>query len=378
MTIPQLIPTTLKESKHLISQIFDDPSLFASQKYSSLCEKWLSDNLFNRRPVFLTTSGTRALELIAASMNLEKDDEIIFPSYTFVGTANPFVLFGVKPVFVDVFNDSLSLNINLLEQAITPKTKAVLVVHYNGIGQNIEKLLKIVKARNLILIEDNAQGFKCKYKSKYLGTFGDFSILSFNYTKNIQCGEGGALIVNNDKYLEKVQNIYHLGTNRLDFLNKKVSNYEWVSKGSKFYPSQLESAMLLPQLINCKKILSDRLRAWKLYYTLLSKNKVILEKVDLPVHFADCEHTAHIFYIRTKKLLDKAGLISYLKKRGISAYSHYTPLHLSKYGKKHGVCVAGHVSEKINNSLIRLPLYSKITANEINMVVDSIEAYFSL
>tara|TARA_Y100000385_G_scaffold66934_1_gene66712 strand:+ start:26415 stop:27551 length:1137 start_codon:yes stop_codon:yes gene_type:complete len=377
MTIPQLIPTTLKESKHLISQIFDDPSLFASQKYSSLCEKWLSDNLFNRRPVFLTTSGTRALELIAASMNLEKDDEIIFPSYTFVGTANPFVLFGVKPVFVDVMEDTLGMDFNLLEDAITKNTKAIVVVHYNGIGAHIDQILRIAQRHKILLIEDNAQGFMCTYKDQFLGTFGDFSILSFNYTKNIQCGEGGALIVNNDKYLEKVQYMYHLGTNRLDFLNKKISNYEWVSKGSKFYPSQLESAMLLPQLINCKKILSERLSAWKLYYTLLSKNKVIIENVDLPVHFADCEHTAHIFYIRTKNLLDKTGLISFLKKRGISAYSHYTPLHLSKYGKKHGICIAGHVSEKINNSLIRLPLYSKITANEINMVVDSIEAYFS-
>lgn len=358
--------------------MFEDPRLFNSNTYSSLCEKWLSKSIFNNKPVFLTNSGTRALELIAASLNIEENDEIIFPSYTFVGTANPFVLFGAKPVFVDIIEESLGLDYTLIEQAISSKTKAIVVVHYNGVGVNIDKIVAIAKKYKLLLIEDNAQGFMCKYDNRYLGTFADFSILSFNYTKNIQCGEGGALIINNSKYLETIQKIYHLGTNRLDFENKKVAYYEWVCKGSKFYPSQLEAAVLLPQLEMSTEILEKRKQSWNVYLKLFSQSKRIKNHVKLPAQIPKCEHTGHIFYIRLKDKSTRTELVLYLRNKGILAFPHYTPLHLSEFGKIHGAYFGGKISEKISQSLIRLPLHSTISNKEIKMVVSSIEVFFSL
>jgi len=376
MSIPQLIPTITKKSKILLNDLIDNPKLFNSNLYTSDCEKWLSKNIYNNKPVFLTTSGTRALELIAAAINLEKGDEIIFPSYTFVGTANPFVLHGAKPVFVDVLEETLGLDYNLLEEAITPKTKAIVVVHYNGIGANIEKIIAISKKHKLLLVEDNAQGFMCKYNNKYLGSFADFSILSFNYTKNIQCGEGGALIVNNSKYLNDIEMIYHLGTNRIDFQNKKVSHYEWIAKGSKFYPSQLEAAVLLPQLEMSAEILEKRKQSWDLYFQLLSQSEIIRKQATLPVQIPNCEHTGHIFYLRLKNELERNKIISHLKASDIQVFPHYSPLHLSKFGKAYGRSFGGQISERISHSLIRLPLYSTISKKEVKTVVSAIEAFF--
>lgn len=375
MIIPQLVPTTSAKSQDLIDEMFENPSLFNSNTYSSRCENWLSKNVFKSKPTFLTTSGTRALELIAASLDLSPEDEIIFPSYTFVGTANPFVLFGAKPVFVDVMEDTLGMDFNLLEDAITANTKAIVVVHYNGIAAHIGKILRIAQKHNILLIEDNAQGFMCSYKNQFLGTFGDFSILSFNYTKNIQCGEGGALIVNNLAFVQKIEQLYHLGTNRLDFLSKKVPHYEWVSKGSKFYPSQLEAAVLLPQLERSADILKRRKQIWDLYYELLSKNPTILSKISLPKQLPYCSHTGHIFYILLKNEQDKDSLISFLKKQGISAYSHYSALHLSAYGQKYGKIYGGKIAEAIGKNLIRLPIFDTITEEAVGTVVKAIEAF---
>ncbi|MFT5827781.1 MAG: dTDP-4-amino-4,6-dideoxygalactose transaminase [Urechidicola sp.] len=378
MLIPQLIPTITKESKLLVDKMFEDPTLFNGNTYSTLCENWLSQNMFNNKPVFLTTSGTRALELIATAIDIKQNDEIIFPSYTFVGTANPFVLFGATPVFVDVIEESIGLDHELLEQAITPKTKAIVVVHYNGIGVHIDKLVAIAKKHNILLIEDNAQGFMCKYDDKYLGTFADFSILSFNYTKNVQCGEGGALIINNSKYVGPIEKIYHLGTNRLDFVNKKVSHYEWVCKGSKFYPSQLEAAVLFPQLEKSSEILGKRKKSWKLYFNLLSESTILKKHIDLPVQFQKCEHTGHIFYIKLKDKQDKQALVSNLRDSGIIVFSHYTPLHLSEFGKINGVSYGGEISAKISDSLLRLPIHSQISNCDIQTVVSAIEGFFTI
>jgi len=375
MIIPQLVPTTSAKSQELIDEMFENPSLFNSNTYSSRCENWLSKNVFKSKPTFLTTSGTRALELIAASLDLCADDEVIFPSYTFVGTANPFVLFGAKPVFVDVMEDTLGMDFNILEDAITENTKAIVVVHYNGIGAHIGQILRIAQKHNILLIEDNAQGFMCTYKNQFLGTFGDFSILSFNYTKNIQCGEGGALIVNNLAFVQKVEQLYHLGTNRLDFLNKKVDHYEWVSKGSKFYPSQLEAAVLLPQLEQSDSILNRRKQMWDLYYDLLSDSPAILSRISLPKQLPFCRHTGHIFYILLKNIKDKVPLISFLKKQGISAFSHYSALHLSAYGQKHGLVYGGKVAEELGESLIRLPIFDTITEEAVEYVVKTLEAF---
>jgi dTDP-4-amino-4,6-dideoxygalactose transaminase len=321
----------------------------------------------------MTSSGTRALELTAASLNLNLGDEIIFPSYTFVGTVNPFVLYGANPVFVDVKSDSIGSDIELLEKSITKKTKAIVVVHYNGIGCDIDKIRELTTKNNIVLIEDNAQGFMCKYKNQMLGTFGDLSILSFNYTKNIQCGEGGALIVNNEIFLDRIEKAYNSGTNKGDFEKKLVKNYEWVSVGSKFYPSQLECAVLLPQLEKSGEILKKRIANWDYYYKLLSENEELLNFIYLPVNHSECLHFGHIFYIRVRK--NREELISFLKKKNVEAYSHYTPLHLSKFGKQFPY-FGGNIAKEISESILRLPIHNQIEKEEIKKVVNSIYEYY--
>lgn len=373
--IEQLIPTVALESRDLINEMIEHPSLFKSKNYSMKCENWLSNNIYNKKPVFMTNSGTRALELIAASIDIKTNDEIIFPSYTFVGTVNPFVQYGATPVFVDIDKDSLGIDIIHLESAITPKTKAIVVVHYNGIAQHIDKIKVLANKKGILLIEDNAQGFLCKYKRKYTGTFGDFSILSFNYTKNVQCGEGGALIVNNIKFINKIETSYNLGTNRADFEKKLVKNYEWTGIGSKFYPSQLECAILLPQLEKSKEIIQKRINDWEYYFDLFSENKEIFKYIELPVNYSECKHSGHIFYIKVKK--NREGFISFLKSKNILSYTHYTPLHLSIFGKQFNY-FGGHNALNISDTILRLPIYHKIQKKEIKEVVESILKYYKV
>lgn len=371
--IQQLIPTVALESKDLINEMIEHPSLFKSKNYSMKCENWLSTNVYNKKPVFMTNSGTRALELIAASIDIKTNDEIIFPSYTFVGTVNPFVQYGATPVFVDIDKDSLGIDIIHLESAISPKTKAIVVVHYNGIARHIDKIKELANTKGILLIEDNAQGFLCKYKRKYTGTFGDFSILSFNYTKNVQCGEGGALIVNNLDFMRKIEILYNLGTNKIDFEKKLVKNYEWSGMGSKFYPSQLECAMLLPQLEKSKEIIQKRIDDWEYYFDLFSEKNELFKFIELPIKLSDCKHSGHIFYIKVKE--NREGLISFLSAKNIQTYAHYTPLHLSIFGKQFNY-FGKHNALNLSRSILRLPIYHKIKKVEIKKVVESILEYY--
>jgi dTDP-4-amino-4,6-dideoxygalactose transaminase len=377
MLIPQLKPTVSKKSLSNIKKVCKTPSLLMGKHFSKLCESWLKENIYPDAEVMLTTSGTRALELIAYALNLSPEDEIIVPSYTFVGSINPFVAKGASPVFVDIDENTLSLNISKLQKAITKRTKAIIVVHYNGLGPHIQEVLRIAQSNNIVLIEDNAQGFNCSSGGQKLGTFGDFSILSFNYTKNVQCGEGGALIVNNNSYLSEIEKYYELGTNRKDFLAGKINHYEWVSIGGKFFPSQLQAAFLYPQLCESFEKIAKRIKKWEFYYRNIAASPILTAHLKLPVIHENCSHNAHIFYVLLRQPEKRNDFLNFLKANQIIAAPHYAALHTSKYISESGKSFRNPVSTKVSESIVRLPMYNGIKKTEIQQVIETMERYFT-
>lgn len=323
----------------------------------------------------LTTSCTHALEMAALLLDIQPGDEVIVPSFTFVTTINAFVLRGAQPVFIDIRPDTLNLDESKLEQLITPKTKAIIPVHYAGIGCEMETILEVAGRYGIPVVEDNAHGLFGKYKGKYLGTFGSLATQSFHETKNFSCGEGGALLINDAKYIERAEIIREKGTNRSRFFRGQVDKYTWVDLGSSYLPSDMLAAYLYAQLEVREDIQAKRRQVWEYYYEHL-QDWAQQHKIRFPIVPKHCDQAYHMFYLLMPSLKKRQALISHLKEQGISSVFHYLPLHLSdvgrKLGGKDGDCV---VTEDISDRLLRLPFYNDLTLEDQARVVASIHDF---
>jgi dTDP-4-amino-4,6-dideoxygalactose transaminase len=342
--------------------------------FSQKCHSWFEEELSTHKAL-LTTSCTHALEMMAFLLDIQPGDEVIVPSFTFVSTVNAFVLRGARPVFIDIRPDTLNLDENLLESLITPRTKAIIVVHYAGIGCNMDQILYIAAKYNVPVLEDNAHGLFGKYKGKYLGTFGALATQSFHETKNITCGEGGALLINNPSYVERAEILREKGTNRSRFFRGQVDKYTWVDIGSSYLPSDILAAFLFAQLEAYEKIQMNRKRVWDYYYSNLQEWAASFS-IQLPSIPNDCEQPYHMFYMLLPSLDDRQSLIKTLKEKGILAVFHYLPLHLSdmglKFGGQPGDCP---ITEDISDRLLRLPLYIELDESDLSDIVKAIKKF---
>ncbi|MDB9312959.1 dTDP-4-amino-4,6-dideoxygalactose transaminase [Spirulina sp. CS-785/01] len=355
-----------------ISQAHHIGQLAGDGSYTKKCHQWLEAKTKCHKAL-LTHSCTAALEMSAILADLEPGDEVIMPSYTFVSTANAFVLRGAAPVFIDIRSDTQNLDETLVEAAITNRTRAIVPVHYAGVSCQMDTLQQIAAKHQLLLIEDAAQGLMASYKGKPLGSFGDLSCFSFHETKNIIAGEGGALIINNPHFTEQAEIIREKGTNRSQFFRGKVDKYTWIEQGSSYLPGELIAAFLYAQLEEAENIISSRLKIWHYYHQLLEPLEQA-GKLRRPVVPLDCQHNAHMYYILLSDLPTRANLIENLKKNGISSVFHYVPLHNSPAGQHYGRC-HGSMENTINVSecLLRLPLFPTLSLDQVEQIVSVIK-----
>ena len=343
--------------------------------FTKKCNEWL-ENKFRSAKVLLTTSCTHATEMAAILADIKEGDEVIAPSYTFVSSVNPFVLRGAKIVFVDINPKTMNIDENLIEKAITSKTKAIVPVHYAGVSCEMDKIMEIAKKYNLVVIEDAAQGVMSEYKGKALGTIGDYGCFSFHETKNYSMGEGGALLIRDKENIEKAEIIREKGTNRSRFFRGQVDKYTWVDMGSSYLPSELNAAYLCAQLENADLIFNDRMNSWNSYNEGL---KILQEenKIELPYIPKDCKHNAHMFYIKCKDLEERTKLIEFLKKNEISAVFHYIPLHSAEAGLKFGrFSGEDKYTTKESERLLRLPLYYGLKSEEVDYIISKVKEFY--
>ena len=339
--------------------------------FTRKCSQYLQDQLGVPK-VLLTTSCTDALEMSALLLKIEPGDEVIVPSFTFVSTVNAFVLRGAKPVFIDIRPDTLNMDETLIADLITPRTKAIVPVHYAGVGCEMDVIAKIAEDKNVLIVEDNAHGLFGKYHGKFLGTFGTFATQSFHGTKNITCGEGGAILINDPQYIQQAEIVREKGTNRSRFIRGQVDKYTWVDIGSSYLPSDILAAVLLAQLEEFKIIQAKRKHIWETYSGQLQewcgKNGVGLPFV--PGH---CEQAYHMFYLILPSLEKRQALIDHLKSVGVQSVFHYLPLHISdmgrKFGGQHGDCP---VTEDISDRLLRLPFFNDLSESELEYIIDAV------
>lgn len=367
-------PFTGKELEY-IKKAIENEKICGDGEFTHKCSNWMKEK-FNVNNVFLTTSCTASLEMAAVLCDIKPGDEVIMPAYTFVSTADAFVSRGARVVFVDIRPDTMNINENLIEQAITSKTKVIVPVHYAGVSCEMDTILKIAKKHNLKVVEDAAQAMMSTYKGKTLGTIGDFGTLSFHETKNYSMGEGGAILFNDDNYKEKAEIIREKGTNRSKFFRGQIDKYTWVDFGSSYLPSDINAAYLWAQLELAKQIYDNRMDTWN-YYNDNLKQLEKEEKIELPYIPKECVHNAHMFYIKTKDLQERTKLIEYLKSREIQTVFHYIPLHTSPAGKKYGRFNGEDTyTTKESERLIRLPLYYKLKKEDRKKVVDEIKKFY--
>lgn len=320
----------------------------------------------------LTTSCTHALEMAALLCRLEPSDEVLVPAFTFVSTASAFAMFGAKPVFVDSRSDTLNISARLIEAAITPRTRAICVVHYGGVACEMEDINEIAARHNLMLIEDNAHGLFAKYKGKFLGTFGSLATQSFHETKNLTCGEGGALLINDRSLIERAETLREKGTNRSRFLRGQVDKYTWVDIGSSWVMSDLLAAILWGQLQRAEEINNRRIAIWNRYHEQLA-DWASQHQVQLPVVPEGCEHVGHVYHMRFQNGDQRTRFINHMRERQISCVFHYQPLHSSPIGQQFGGRVGQcPVAEHAGDCLVRLPLYNTLSESDQSRVIDEI------
>ena len=369
------IPPYIEGTDKYVMEVMRSGEIAGDNVYTKKCEAILKEKLGTLK-VHLTTSGTSALEMACLLADIGPGDEVILPSYTFSSTANAVVLFGGVPVFVDIRPDTMNIDVDKIEEAITDRTKAIMVVHYAGIGCEMEKVLDIAKRHGLLVIEDAAQVVNAVYHGKYLGTFGDIGCFSFHETKNYSMGEGGAILINNPAFLDRADIVREKGTNRTQFFNGQVDKYTWVDKGSSYLPSDILAAYLYPQLLIMDEMRQDRIDSFNMYYELLKPLKDE-GKIDLPTVPEDCIHNGHMFYIKTRDLDERSRLQSFLKERGIASAFHYIPLHSAPEGLKAGRFVGEDVyTTREFERLLRLPMYYRIGEDNIRTVVQAIKEFY--
>lgn len=365
-------PATGKEEKY-IAQAIASHKICGDGEFTKKCNAWL-ENKFNAKKVLLTTSGTTALEMAAILCNVQPGDEVILPSYTFCSTADAFVQRGAKLVFVDVRPDTMNIDEKLIEKAITPKTKVIVAVHYAGVACEMDTIMDIAKRHNLKVVEDAAQAVMSKYKGRYCGTIGDFGCYSFHETKNYSMGEGGAIVINDEKYIEQAEIIREKGTNRSKFWRGEIDKYTWVDYGSSYLPSELNAAYLLPQLEMAEEINDARLKIWNRYNEAF---KTLNDRIELPFIPDGCVHNAHMFYIKCKDLEERTKFISYMKENGIGCVFHYVPLHSSPAGIKFGRFFEKDVyTTKESERLVRLPMWYGLTEEDQMKIIETVKEFF--
>lgn len=365
----------IEKGYEYIKQAIDNKKISGDGIFTKKCNKWFEDR-FNAKKVLLTTSCTHALEMSAILIDIKEGDEVIAPSYTFVSTVNAFVLRGAKIKFIDINPNTMNIDEEKIEKAITNKTKAVIVVHYAGIACNMDKILEISKKHKIYLIEDAAQAVNAKYNNKYLGTVGDIGCYSFHDTKNYTMGEGGAIVINNPEFIERAEIIREKGTNRSRFFRGEVDKYTWVDIGSSYLPSEINAAYLYSQLEIVEEINQNRIESWNNYY----KNLIELEKkgkIKLPYIPEYVEHNAHMFYIKLSNIEERTELMNFLRKNEIYSVFHYIPLHTSEAGLKYGEFIGeDKFTTSESEKLLRLPLYYNLKKDEIEYICKKIKEYF--
>ncbi len=372
--IPFNKPFIIDKELQYIQDAINKGILRGDGLYTQRCHKFLEEKLGCKK-VLLTHSCTAALEMCAILADIKPGDEIIMPSFTFVSTANAFVLRGGIPVFVDIKEDTKNINEDLIEKAITKKTKAVCVVHYAGVACEMDKIKDICNKHNLILIEDAAQALGSFYKDKPLGTIGDLGAFSFHETKNIISGEGGAITINNDKLIERSEIIREKGTNRSKFFRGEVDKYTWVDIGSSFLPSDMVSAFLYSQLEHMDEINEKRLKIWNKYDNFLKSYDVSIERPFIPDY---CKHNAHMYYIVFENLRKRTDFIDYMKQKNINPVFHYIPLHSSPAGLKYGrTPYEMPITDKIADTLVRLPMFYELSDDDMNFLLKTVRSFLN-
>ena len=372
--IPFNKPFIIGRELALIADAVAQGHLSGDGAYTKLCHRWLEEKLHCRKAL-LTHSCTAALEMSAILCDLQHGDEVILPSYTFVSTANAFVLRGAVPVFVDIRPDTLNIDEKLIEAALTPKTRAIVPVHYAGVPCEMDAIMNIARRHNLLVVEDAAQALLSTYKGRALGTIGHFGCLSFHETKNIISGEGGALLVNDTRFVERAEIVREKGTNRSQFFRGEVDKYTWVDIGSSYLPSELVSAFLYAQLERANEITAQRCHVCSAYAEQLAPLEQA-GKLRLP-HF-DGDSNGHMFYIILDSIATRTALIAHLKAQGIHSVFHYVPLHSSPAGRKYG-CVSGSmkVTDDMSGRLLRLPLHYEMDDADVARICASIRQFFA-
>lgn len=369
------IPPYAGKEKDYIQQAIENHKICGDGVFTKKCHQWLEEKTGTKKAL-LTTSCTHAIEMAAILLNIKKGDEVIMPSYTFVSTADAFVMRGAKVVFVDIRPDTMNLDENLIETAITEKTKAIVLVHYAGVSCEMDRIMEIAKKYHLAVVEDAAQGMMASYKGQALGTIGDFGCISFHETKNYSMGEGGALFIKKENYIEEAEIIREKGTNRSKFFRGEIDKYTWVMYGSSYLPSDINAAYLYAQLEVADQINEDRRKSWNQYLELLKPLKNA-GRIELPVIPEGCIHNAHMFYMKVKDIEERTKLLQYLKENGISAVFHYIPLHTAPAGKKYGrFSGEDRYTTKESEKLLRLPMYYGLKEKEVEYVAEKITSFF--
>lgn len=369
------IPPCVGKETEYIAEAIRNHKISGDGIFTKKCNAWIEEKTGVKRAL-LTTSCTHATEMAALLADTQPGDEVIMPSFTFVSTADAFVLRGARVVFVDVRPDTMNIDEKLIEDAITDKTKAIVPVHYAGVSCEMDTIMDIANRHHLMVIEDAAQGVMSYYKGKALGSIGDFGCFSFHETKNYSMGEGGCLLIRDEKYIEMAEIIREKGTNRSKFFRGEIDKYTWVEAGSSYLPSDMNAAYLYAQLEQADVIFDDRMRSWNMYYELLSPLQEDGRLV-LPTIPEGCDHNAHMFYIKTRDLEERTALIKHLRANDIASVFHYIPLHSAPAGKRYG---RFHGEDRYTTSgseqLTRLPLYYGLEPDKVQGICEKIIDFY--
>lgn len=369
------VPPFVGPELDAVKKAIENHKICGDGEFTKKCNAWLEERTSSSK-VLLTTSCTHATEMAALLGNIQPGDEVIMPSYTFVSTADAFVLRGAKVVFVDIRPDTMNMDENLIEDAITEKTRAIVPVHYAGVACEMDKIMEIAKKYHLLVIEDAAQGIMSTYKGKALGAIGDYGCFSFHETKNYSMGEGGALLIRDPENIERAEIIREKGTNRSKFFRGQIDKYTWVDAGSSYLPSEMNAAYLYAELEVADEINQNRMDSWNRYYKGL-KELEDTGKINLPVIPKNCVHNAHMFYFKAKDLTERTAFISFMRENEIGCVFHYIPLHSAPAGKKFGRFHGeDRYTTKESERLVRLPMYYNLKLEDQQKVIDKIKEFY--
>ena len=376
ITIPFNQPAVVGREYEYIKAAVESRHTSGNGSFTRRCHGWLESHTGCHRAL-LTNSCTAALEMTALLLDLEPGDEVIMPSFAFVSTANAFVLRRAVPVFVDIRQDTLNIDEALIEQAITPRTRAIVALHYAGVGCEMDAIADIASRHRLAVVEDAAQGIMASYRGAPLGSIGQFGALSFHETKNLIAGEGGALLVNDSRYAERAEIVWEKGTNRSQFARGEADRYTWLDVGSSYLPSELNAAFLLAQIEQADYVSAERMRLWQRYHAAFDGLECdrTLRRPVVPLH---CRHNAHIYYLLLPSLPIRTALLASLRGSGIDAVFHYVPLHSSKAGRRYGRSIRDlPTTVAVSDGLVRLPLWVGMTDAQVDYVVDGVRSALS-